>query len=279
MHRGRSAIFQKEMTMKIAVIGCGAIGASVLELLQPHAGVQVGWVLVPDVTEAVRATLSRHAPQARALPALAAEDRPDLIVECAGHGAIGEHVLPALRRGIPAVVASIGALGAPGMAESLQAAAEQGGTRVQLLSGAIGGIDALAAARIGGLDEVVYTGRKPPLAWTGTPAESLCDLASLQQAFCIFEGSAREAAQRYPKNANVAATLSLAGLGLDRTVVRLFADPAVDENVHHVAARGAFGSMELTMRGKPLAANPKTSALTVYSVVRAVLNQAAAIAI
>jgi aspartate dehydrogenase len=152
--------------MNIAVIGCGAIGASVLELLKGHAAVQVGWVLVPEVTDAVRATLAQHAPQARAVPALAAEDRPDLIVECAGHAAIEEHVLPALRRGIPAVVASIGALSAPGMAEAVQAAAEAGGTQVQLLSGAIGGVDALAAARIGGLDEVVYTGRKPPLAWT-----------------------------------------------------------------------------------------------------------------
>ena len=90
--------------MKIAVIGCGAIGASVLELLKGHAAVQVGWVLVPEVTDAVRATLVLHAPQARAVPSLAAEDRPDLIVECAGHAAIEEHVLPALRRGLqPAI--------------------------------------------------------------------------------------------------------------------------------------------------------------------------------
>ena len=263
----------------IALIGCGAIGSSVLELLSGDARLQVGWVLVPEVNAAIQQTVARLAPQAQILPALPADARPDLMVECAGHGAIEEHVLPALARGIPAVVASIGALSAPGMAERVQAAAEAGQTQVQLLSGAIGGIDALAAARVGGLESVVYTGHKPPLAWSGTPAEQVCDLAALTQAFCIFEGTAREAAQLYPKNANVAATLSLAGLGLDQTRVRLFADPAVTENVHHVAASGAFGSMELTMRGKPLAANPKTSALTVYSVVRAVLNNVASLAI
>ena len=272
---------QKENDMKkIAVIGCGAIGSSVLELLKNEARLQVRWVLVPEFAKAqAQEVVARCAPQAEVLPTLPADARPDLIVECAGHSAIEEHVLPALTRGIPAIVASIGAMSAPGMVDKVQAAADAGKVRVQLVSGAIGGIDALAAARIGGLESVVYTGRKPPLAWTGTPAEQVCDLASLTEEFCIFEGTAREAAQLYPKNANVAATLSLAGVGLDKTRVRLLADPQVSENVHHVEAQGAFGAMELTMRGKPLAANPKTSALTVYCVARAVLNEVAPVSI
>ena len=265
--------------LRIALIGCGAIGASVLELLHGDPRIAVDCIVAPAAAHAqARAVAARWAPQARVSESLDGAV-VDLVVECAGHGAVAEHVLPALSRGIPCVVVSIGALGAPGMAQALAQAAELGNTQVQLLSGAIGGIDALAAARVGGLDTVVYTGRKPPLAWTGTPAQEACDLTALTSAHCIFRGSAEEAARLYPKNANVAATLAFAGLGLQRTEVQLFADPAVGENVHHVEARGAFGSFELTMRGKPLAANPKTSALTVYSVVRALHNRSRALSI
>ncbi|WP_332609381.1 aspartate dehydrogenase [Achromobacter sp. ESBL13] len=261
--------------LKIAMVGCGAIGVAALELLACRTDLVVTTVLVPPPHRAD--ARQRIQPWARRATIHASLDeaptRPDLLVECAGHGAIVEHVLPALRAGIPCVIASVGALAAPGLIEELEQAARAGQTRVQLLSGAIGAIDALAAARHGGLDEVVYIGRKPPLAWSGTPAAQQFDLTSLAQSpTVIFEGSAREAASAYPKNANVAATLALAGLGLDHTRVRLWADPGVQDNVHHVHARGAFGEFELTMRGKPLAANPKTSSLTVYSLVRAICN-------
>jgi len=267
--------------LSVTMIGCGAIGAAVLELLHQDTDVRIDAVLVaPEGRARAHELIGRWAPQARLIERLALDAAaPGLLVECAGHGAVEEHVLPALKRGIPCVVSSIGALSDAGLARRIEEAAREGNTQVQLLSGAMGGIDALSAARVGGLDSVVYTGRKAPQAWKGTPAEDVCDLDALTAARMIFSGSACEAAQLYPKNANVAATLSLAGIGLQRTQVQLFADPTVSENVHRVEARGAFGSFELTMRGKPLAANPKTSALTVYSVVRALRNRAQPIAI
>jgi aspartate dehydrogenase len=267
--------------LHVSMIGCGAIGAGVMELLKSDPDVIFDVVIVPESgLAAARPVVFSHAPNARVAVRLdERETGPDLLIECAGHHAIEEHILPALERGIPCMVVSIGALSQPGLVERLEAAARRGKTQVQLLSGAIGAIDALSAAKVGGLDSVVYTGRKPPSAWKDTPAEALFALDTLETATVIFEGTAREAARLYPKNANVAATLSLAGLGLDHTQVRLLADPSVTENVHHVEARGAFGGFELTMRGKPLAANPKTSALTVFSVVSAVGNRAHALSI
>ncbi|MDT4829128.1 L-aspartate dehydrogenase [compost metagenome] len=246
-----------------------------LELLRGDPALKVVAIVVPAEGIAAAQKVAPDAQVGSAVPA----DGIDLVVETAGHAAIEEHVLPALARGTPCVVASVGALSATGFAEKLEAAAVAGRTQVQLIPGAIGGIDALAAARIGGLDSVRYTGRKPPQAWKGTPAEQGRNLDTLAHETVIFEGSAREAALLYPKNANVAATVSLAGLGLDQTLVRLIADPATTENVHTVEAEGAFGSFALTMRNKPLAANPKTSALTVYSAVRALRNRVAALAI
>lgn len=261
--------------MKVALIGCGAIGTALLDLIRQDPGLNVVAIVVPEpFASDACAAAARLAPSAQVLSAVPAQG-VDLVAEAAGHAAIEEHVLPALRRGVPAIVASVGALSALGLPERLEAAARDGGTQVQLIAGAIGAIDALAAARIGGLDSVRYTGRKPPHAWAGTPAAEAHDLEHLKEQTVIFEGSAREAASLYPKNANVAATVSLAGLGFDRTAVRLIADPGVSVNVHHVEADGAFGHFELTMRNKALAANPKTSALTVYSAVRALRGRVA----
>jgi aspartate dehydrogenase len=266
----------------LALVGCGAIGGAVLELLRDDPAVSVTQVIVPvRSAAAARDLCADRNPAARVLAALDLQSgrRPDLLVECAGHAAVAQHVLPALRAGIPAVVASIGSLHDAGLLAELGDAAAQGATQVQLVAGAIGAIDALAAARIGGLSSVQYIGRKPPSGWRGTPAEAVCDLAHLTEAAQIFEGTAREAARLYPKNANVAATVSLAGLGFDETRTSLIADPGVSRNVHRIVAEGAFGRLDLTLENKPLRANPKTSALTVYSIVRAIHNATRAIAI
>lgn len=262
-------------TQKLTLVGFGAIGRAVYQRMQAHTGVCITHIVVSEAkVAALQAELGVDVTVTHQVP----QDTP-LVLECAGHTALTGHVLPALQRGIECAVLSMGALSEPGLPEKLQAAAEQGGTQLHLLAGAIGGIDALAAARQAGLDSVIYTGRKPPAGWRGSPAEQLVNLDALTEPTVILQATARVAARLYPKNANVAATLSLAGLGLDRTQVRLIADPTVSENIHEIEAHGAFGEMQVRMRGKPLADNPKTSALTVLSAVRFLHNRTTSVVI
>jgi aspartate dehydrogenase len=258
---------------EVTLVGFGAIGRSIFQRLGSSTHTRISHIVVstPRVA-ALQAELGQGVQVCDEVPA-----QSHLVLECAGHTALTQHVVPALARGMECAVLSVGALSDAGLPEQLAQAAEQGQTQVHLLSGAIGGIDAIAAARLGGLTDVTYTGRKPPSGWRGTPAEQVVNLDTLAEPAVILQASAREAARLYPKNANVAATVSLAGLGLDATQVRLIADPSVTENIHEIMARGAFGEMHLTLRGKPLADNPKTSALTVLSALRFLHNRSAAV--
>ena len=198
---------------------------------------------------------------------------PVLAAECASHSAVRQYGPALLRLGIDLVVASIGALSDDALHRQLEAAAETGGAKLVLPAGAVPGIDALNAAMLGGLERVSYTSRKPPSAWKGTPADTMLDLDHLQQPATFYIGTARAAARDYPKNANVAATVALAGLGFDATEVRLIADPAASGNRHEIEAAGAFGEMRLSIQGQPLRTNPKTSSLAAYSTIRAILNR------
>jgi aspartate dehydrogenase len=281
----------------VTLIGYGAIGQALVVRLAGSSGnaaIRVTHVVVREGrVDATQAALDVAANNAiRATTQVPPE--ASLVLECAGHGALVDHVIPALARGVPCAVLSVGALAEPGLPEQLEAAARQGRTQVHLLSGAIGAIDALAAARLGGLTEVTYTGRKPPSAWAPSKDQKFKPESQISHVkyellaikieapvamaeVIILESSAREAARLYPKNANVAATVALAGLGLDATRVRLIADRAVSENVHEIHAKGAFGEFTMQMRGKPLPDNPKTSALTVLSALRFLNNRAAAL--
>lgn len=261
------------------LIGCGGIAQDVVAALlaiDEAAGV-VGALCRPGSTAKARAALPGIA-IVESLEELLARN-PELIAEVAGQDAVTEYGASVLRRGTDFLVISIGALAEPKLLQALKAAARDGGSRILLPAGAVGGIDAIAAMRLGGLDAVRYRSRKPPAAWRGTPAEKVADLDKLTSATVLYRGTAGEAALLYPQNANVAATLGLAGLGLDATQVELVADPEAPGNVHEIEVEGSAGRFAIQLQGKPSRTNPKTSALAALSVARALINQNAAIVI
>jgi aspartate dehydrogenase len=264
--------------LEAVIIGFGGIGQEVCKRLHKHRQIKITHVIVREHKyKETQQYLDSQGLNIQAVIETPKEAK--LIIECAGHQAIHQYVLPSLNNGIECAIVSTGALAETGLPEKLFDNAENGNTHVHLLSGAIGAIDALSSAKFAGLTEVTYTGRKPPLGWKGTPAELLLDLSSLESASTFFEGSARDASTLYPKNANVAATISLAGLGFDKTKVKLIADPSTSDNIHHLLVRGDFGEFELTMRGIPLVGNPKTSTLTVLSILRFLNNKVSALVI
>ena len=258
----------------IALIGYGAIGRMVAAGLADAAEqARLVGVLVRQahVAEA-RADLDPGVTVVSSLEHLAGT-APDLIVECAGQGAVAEHGAAALSTGTDLLVISTGALADAALRGRLVDAAAGAGARMVVPAGAIAGIDGLAALRVGGLDRVRYTSIKPPGAWKGTPAEGAFDLAGLADATVIFTGSAGEAARHYPKNANLAVTVALAGAGFDKTEIQLVADPATADNIGRIEASGAFGELRVELAGPPAADNPKTSAVTAHSILHAIANR------
>lgn len=254
--------------MKIGVIGEGAIGRYVVDQLR-FRGLEPSALLVrrSDGVPGIGGEPIRVL-QVRDLPSGITH-----MIDCAGHLALAEHGPDILERGVDLITLSLGALADQSLYFQLERSALAGRSRLHLASGAIGALDCLQAARVGGLDTVTYTGRKPPKGWKGSPAEARINLDGLRSATTHFEGSARQAALDYPKNANVAAAVSLAGIGFDDTVVKLIADPAVAANIHEVSATGAFGAFTFHIEGNALPDNPRSSALAAMSVIAAIERQ------
>jgi aspartate dehydrogenase len=261
--------------LKIALVGNGAIARLVTTFCAVRPGVLdiVGALALPGDKSSVGA----H-PLVYSIADLLAM-KPDLVIECAGHAAVRAVCAPVLAAGCDLVIVSTGSLADPALWDEVNAAAKSSTAQVKLVAGALPGVDALAGAKLAGLSKVTLTSSKPPKAWKGTPAEASHDLDAITTPTVLFAGHARDAALTFPKNANVAATAALAGVGFEETRVVLVADPGVSQNVHRLEAEGAFGAMTLQINANPSPDNPKTSHMAALSIMRLLENEVAPIVI
>lgn len=261
---------------QLMMIGFGAMAAEVYAHLPQE--LQLKWIVVPvRSVEKVQALVSSN------VQVISSVDQchgtPDYVIEVAGQAAVKEHAQKVLEKGWTIGLISVGTLADNEFLTQLKLTAEQHHAHLHLLAGAIAGIDGISAAKEGGLEKVIYKGCKSPNSWRGSYAEQLVDLEHVNQATVFFKGTAREAALKFPANANVAATIALAGLGMDQTMVELSVDPHINKNKHTIVAEGMFGEMTIELMGVPLASNPKTSKLAALSVIRACRNSVEAIQI
>jgi aspartate dehydrogenase len=251
--------------LRVGVVGAGAIGATIARAVD--AGRVPGCVLVglcevdAGKRDALRASLAQPVP-ALDLPALC--QAAQVVVEAAAAKVAPSVIETALRAGADVVVMSVGGLLGR---DDLCALARATGRRIHVPTGAIAGLDAVRAAAAAGLERVTLTTTKPPQGLAGAPwvVQQGIDLAALTAPTVLFEGSASEAVSAFPANVNVAAALSLAGVGPEATRVRVVADPGTTRNTHQVEAAGAFGELTVTIANVPSPENPKTSYLAALS--------------
>lgn len=255
---------------RVAIIGFGSIGKTVVnELLGADAAAQFDLAVLQR--EGSRSQVSLPASVTRFIDLDGILDwKPHLVVEAAGQAAVRQYAPICLSAGIPFLISSTGALADEALRIRIEAAARSGTSKALIISGAIGALDYLsAAARLPGA-RVTYESRKPMAAWREELRELGLDPGATNQPVVLFDGDAETAAQRYPRNLNVAATLALAGIGMRNTVVRVLADPGVDANTHVITMEGPSGTLHTRIVNAPSPDNPKTSAIVAFSVVSAI---------
>lgn len=244
--------------MSVGLVGCGNIASDICQSIGDRA--------VPAEVVALCDIEPSHAETLRDVYKLNAfigtlddvAGAVDYLVECAVAAVVPDVVATAVAHHVDCLIMSVG-----GLLEcpDLFDLARDNNVNLWVPSGAICGVDGIRAAMQAGLEEVTLTTSKPPKGLKGAPylvAKGL-DLENLAEPLVVFEGTAREAVKAFPANVNVAASLSLAGLGPDRTRVRIVADPAATVNTHEIHAKGPFGELTAIMRNRPSPRNPKSS--------------------
>jgi len=259
--------------MRVGIIGGGTIARLFVEHIR--SGALAGARVVAIAGRSERSRGSRLAAAFRVpfvtdIRSLLAR-KPDVVVEAASHEAVRQFGEPLLRKGVALIVLSCGALCDDALRRKLERAARKSGALLSVPSGGIGGLDALKAACVAGVDEVTIAVTKPPAAWKGIAyVEKLkVDLDRLRHARVLFDGPARKGVPLFPANVNIAAVLSMAGIGFDKTRLKVIADPALKHNTHYIDIRGRTGNISIKLENVPAPDNPKTAWLACYSALAA----------
>lgn len=262
--------------MKIGIAGIGAVGASVARALD--RGEIPGCELVAlsarnaERAAAFKGTLDTPVPFVP-LDDLASE--ADAVLEALPPTLFDRVAHPVLRAGKTLIAMSASQL--LDREDLVELAATAGG-RIIIPSGAILGIDAVKAAAVSTLHEVKIITRKPPnsLASASYVIKNGLSLERLEEAVCILKGTVREVAKEFPANVNVAAAISLAGFGPDRTQMEIWADPALSLNTHTVSVRSDSSNFSMSIQNTPSFENPATGRITYQSVI-ALLREMSAV--
>jgi len=255
------------------LIGCGAIGTVIAEAIDRGKAGDINLIIVYDLirdrSELLASRLSHKPLIAEGLNDILERKDVHLVIEAASQEAVRQYATKILSSNKDLMIMSAGALVDDNLFAEIIKVARENGRKVYVPSGAIVGLDNIKSASVGQIEEVTLTTRKPPISFRGAPyvEKSKIDLSSLKEPLILFDGPAREAVKLFPQNVNVAATLSLAGIGADRTRVRVIVDPTIKNIIHEIYVRGEFGEIYTKTVNRPFPTNPKTSYIAALSAI------------
>jgi len=241
--------------MKLGIIGCGAIGTDVGKAADKMDEIESIYLF--DINRAASKKLCDSLKKAEVKPVKDFLNDVDIVFEAASQGAVEEYAEEIVKEGKDLVIMSVGSLLNDKFREKLEKIAMEKKCKICLPSGAVCGIDGILSASVDGIDEVTLVTTKPP--------ESLGK--KLDKRSILFDGYARDAVKNFPMNINVAASLSLAGIGFDKTKVEIVADPVVTRINHKILAHGKFGRLRAEVENMPNPNNPKSSYMASLSAI------------
>lgn len=254
--------------MKIALIGCGNIGTVIAQaIMDKKVNVELEYVYDID-DEKAKKFAERFQTKFKQFDEILREDL-DLIIETASQEAVRTLIPKVLEAKKNVMIMSTGALVNESLLRKIKDLAKKNNLKVYLPSGAILGLDGIKSANIGKIESVTIKTRKPPKSLKGAPffEKNPVDLDQIKNPTIVYEGPAKEAVKLFPVNVNVAASLSLAGIGPEKTKVQIIVDPNIKSNIHEIVAEGSFGTIKTRSENVPSPDNPKTSYLAALSAI------------
>ena len=241
--------------MKLGIIGCGAIGSDVAKAADKMQDIDKIYLF--DIRKEAEENLQKTVEKSEILPIDILIEKSDVVFEAASQNAVKQYAEKVLLAGKDLIIMSIGSLIDDSFRKKIEDIARKQGCKIYLPSGAVCGIDGILSASVEALDEVTLVTTKPPQALG----------KNYDKRTVVFRGTARESVKLFPKNINVAANLSIAGIGFDRTKVEIVADPVVTRNSHKILAHGKFGRLRAEVENMPNPDNPKSSYLASLSAI------------
>jgi len=241
--------------MKLGIIGCGAIGSNVAKAAETMQEIEKIYLF--DIDKKAEQNLCKIVNKAELKPVRDFLEKVDVVFEAASQQAVTEYTKCVLKAGKDIIIMSVGSLFDDKFRKELEKIAKEQHCKIYLPSGAVCGIDGILSASVDIIDEVTLVTTKPPISLG----------KSFDKRTVVFKGNAREAVKKFPKNINVAANLSIAGVGLDKTKVEIVADPVATRISHKILAHGKFGRLRAEVENMPNPNNPGSSYLASLSAI------------